>query len=276
MAGIAAAQHNKAGRSEDIRSFRNLTGGTQKEDSCLERPRALQAIPYYPVALLQPLPGHPSGVPCRENTAMADVTPVRNPDALLTPENAVIAFIDYQPEQYAGVGSAPHDELLARVTILGHVATSFQLPVVLSTVYVKHGMGATNPELRAALPGIPEIDRTTMNSWEDPDFRGAVERTGRRKLILAGLWTEVCVAFPALDALREGYEVYVVVDAIGGVSPVAHESALTRMTQAGAIPITVLGLACELQRDWGRPQADRLRAVMREYFGAMRALHTHN
>jgi nicotinamidase-related amidase len=181
-------------------------------------------------------------------------------------------MIDYQPEQYAGVGSVDHASLLAHVTLLGRVATIFALPVVLSTVYVKHGMTGTNPELREVLPGVPEIDRTTMNSWEDPDFRAAVEATGRRKLILAGLWTEVCVAFPALDALAAGYEVYVVADAIGGVSRTAHESAMQRMTQAGAIPISVLGLACELQRDWGRAGADRLRTVMREYFGRMRSL----
>lgn len=205
---------------------------------------------------------------------MSDVTPVRDPntDSLLTPQNAIIALIDYQPEQYAGVGSVGHDELLAHVTMLGRVATAFALPVVLSTVYVKHGMSGTNKELLEALPGVPEIDRTTMNSWEDPDFRAEVERTGRKKLIIAGLWTEVCVAFPTLDALREGYEVYVVTDAIGGVSRVAHESALQRMIQAGAVPITVLGLACELQRDWGRPDANRLRALMREYFGTLKAI----
>ena len=203
---------------------------------------------------------------------MAGTTPVRNPDALITPDNAVITFIDYQPEQYAGVSSMPHEELLANVTLLGHVATSFGLPVVLSTVYVKHGMGATNRELREALPGVAEIDRTSMNSWEDPEFHAAIEATGRRKLVIAGLWTEVCVAFPTLDALREGYEVYFVVDAIGGVSATAHEAAVQRMIQAGATPITVLALACELQRDWGRPEADRLRAVMREYFSTHRAL----
>ena len=185
---------------------------------------------------------------------MSEVTPIRDPktDPLLTPQNAVIALIDYQPEQYAGVGSVAHDELLAHVTMLGRVATAFDLPVVLSTVYVKHGMSGTNVELREALPGVPEIDRTSMNSWEDPEFRAAVERTGRKKLVIAGLWTEVCVAFPTLDALRAGYEVYFVVDAIGGVSRVAHESAVQRMIQAGATPISVLGLACELQRDWAR------------------------
>lgn len=205
---------------------------------------------------------------------MSDTTPIRDPetDSLLTPQNAVLTLIDYQPEQYAGVKSVGHDELLAHVTMLGRVATAFEVPVVLSTVYVKHGMSGTNPELREALPGVPEIDRTSMNSWEDPEFREAIERTGRRKLIIAGLWTEVCVAFPALDALEAGYEVYVVVDTIGGVSRVAHDSAMQRMIQAGVIPITVLGLACELQRDWGRPGAERLRAIMREYFGKLKAL----
>jgi nicotinamidase-related amidase len=209
-----------------------------------------------------------------QEPTMSDVTPIRDPntDSLLTPHNSVLALIDYQPEQYAGVGSVNRDELLAHVTMLGRVATTFELPVVLSTVYVKHGMSGTNKELLEVLPGVPEIDRTTMNSWEDPDFREAVERKGRKKLIIAGLWTEVCVAFPTLDALRAGYQVYVVADAIGGVSRVAHESAMQRMTQAGAVPISVLGLACELQRDWGRPDANRLRGIMREYFGKLKAL----
>ena len=130
---------------------------------------------------------------------MSDVTPIRDPntDSLLTPQNAVLALIDYQPEQYAGVGSVGHDELLAHVTMLGRVATSFELPVVLSTVYVKHGMSGTNKELREALPGVPEIDRTTMNSWEDPEFRAeflhslgrlatsAIDHSGHRQEIAA-------------------------------------------------------------------------------------------
>jgi nicotinamidase-related amidase len=208
---------------------------------------------------------------------MSDVTRVRDPrtDALLTPENAVIALIDYQPEQYAGVGSIDHAELLANVTTLGRIATTFNVPVVLSTVYVQHGMSGTNPELREVLPGVPEIDRTTMNSWEDPDFHAAVKQTGRKKLVLAGLWTEVCVAFPALDARREGYDVYIVVDAIGGVSRAAHDAAVQRMLQAGVVPISVLGLACELQRDWGRPHAERLRGIMRSYFASHRSLPPH-
>lgn len=205
---------------------------------------------------------------------MSDVTPIRDPktDSLLTPENAVLALIDYQPEQYAGVHSISRDELLLNVTMLGRIATAYALPVVLSTVYVKHGMSGTNPELLQALEGAPEIDRTTLNSWEDPEFREAVERTGRKKLIIAGLWTEICVAFPVLDALREGYQVYVVADAIGGVSAAAHEAAMQRMIQAGAVPISVLGLAGELQRDWARPESNKLRVILREYFTEHKAL----
>lgn len=202
---------------------------------------------------------------------MAATTPVRSNDWLLTPDNAVIAFIDYQPDQYAGVGSINVDELLVNVITLGQIATAFDLPVVLTTVGMKlRGMGGTNKELYAALKHAPEIDRTTMNSWEDPEFRHAIEATGRKKLIIAGLWTEICVAFPALDALQAGYEVYIVEDAIGGVSPTAHHAAMQRMIQAGAKPITVVGLAGELQRDWGRDGADRLRAALRSYFGRHR------
>lgn len=192
-------------------------------------------------------------------------------DHLLTPDNAVLALIDYQPEQYAGVRSIDHKTLFAHVVTLGEVAAAFGLPVVLSTVGVQsRGMQGTNAELLEVLPDTGEIDRTTLNSWEDPDFRAAVERTGRRKLVIAGLWTEICVAFPALDAIREGYEVYVVADAIGGVSTAAHEAAMQRMVQAGVVPISVIGLAAELQRDWGRAGADRLRGVLRNYFSRLR------
>ncbi len=204
---------------------------------------------------------------------MSGPTPIRDPltDHLITPQNAAIAFIDYQPEQYAGVGSIDTKSLLAGVITLGEIATAYGLPVVLSTVGVQsRGMQGTNAELKAALPGVPEIDRTTLNSWEDPDFRAAIEATGRRKLIIAGLWTEICVAFPVLDALQAGYEVYFVADAIGGLNAATHEAAMQRMTQAGAVPISVIGLAGELQRDWGREGADKLRAALGGYFGRMR------
>lgn len=176
-------------------------------------------------------------------------------------------FIDYQPEQISTVGSHVHPDMTLNAVTVAKAATAFDVPVVLSTVGVELGANsATIDELRHALPGVPEIDRTTMNSWEDPLFRSAVERTERRKVVICGLWTEVCVAFPALDLLEEGYEVYPVADAIGGVSPEAHNRAMDRMSCAGAKPISALAFACELQRDWARSHGDKLRNIMRWYF----------
>ena len=165
---------------------------------------------------------------------MAGETPARNNDHLLTPDNAALVVIDYQPEQVGTVGSLGHDELMLNMTAVARAAAAYQLPVVLSTVGVELGANSgTIAELRDALPATGEIDRTTLNSWEDPDFRAAVQATGRRKIIMTGLWTEVCVAFPTLDMLREGYEIYPVADAIGGVSRDAHDNAMQRMLQAG-------------------------------------------
>lgn len=131
---------------------------------------------------------------------------------------------------------------------------------------------ATVPELTAELPDVAEIDRTGVNSWEDPDFRTAVERSGRRKIVIAGLWTEVCLAFPSLDMLREGYEVYPVVDAVGGVSQVAHDTAIQRLVQAGAQPVTALSFGSELMRNWARPESDRFRTIINDYFRRKRAI----
>lgn len=157
--------------------------------------------------------------------------------------------------------------MMLNVTAVARAAAAYDLPVVLSTVGVELGVNAgTIQALRAELPDVQEIDRTTLNSWEDPEFRAAVEATGRRKFIMTGLWTEVRVAFPTLDMLREGYDVYPVTDAIGGVSRDAHERAVQRMAQAGAQPVTAISLTCELQRDWGRPGADSLRKILRWYF----------
>lgn len=206
---------------------------------------------------------------------MAGETPARSNDHLLTPDNAVLVLIDYQPEQVGTVGSIGHDELMLNVTAVGRAAGAYQLPVVLSTVGVELGANSgTIAEIRDALPSTEEIDRTTLNSWEDPDFRAAVEATGRKKVIMTGLWTEVCVAFPALDMLREGYEIYPVADAIGGISRDAHDNAMQRMRQAGAQPITAISLAAELQRDWGRAQADDLRSILRWYFPQLQGIRT--
>jgi nicotinamidase-related amidase len=145
------------------------------------------------------------------------------------------------------------DLLLKNVVSTVRAAKAFGLPIVHSTVNVASGQQQpTVPELAELLEDSPAIDRTGVNSWEDTDFVAAVRATGRRKLILCALWTEVCMAFAALDALREGYEVYPVVDAIGGTSVEAHRAGVERVVQAGGVPIGWVSLACELQRDWNR------------------------
>ncbi len=206
---------------------------------------------------------------------MAQVASIRNAkkDHLLTPENSVIAFIDYQPEQFRGVGSKSTSELLLNVVTLGKIAKAFDVPTVVTTVGVQLGVNqGTHKDLIDALPPQIEIDRTTLNSWEDENFISAVARTGRKKIIMAGLWTEVCVAYPTLDAIKDGYQVYPVIDAIGGITTETHEAAIQRMMQAGAIPITALALACEMQRDWARGQGHSLRSIMQDYFRQSRFL----
>ena len=180
---------------------------------------------------------------------------IRDPlaDHLITPQNAAFVFIDYQPEQLGAVRSMDHDLLVQNAVSTVRTIKTFDVPVVHSTVNVATGqVGGTLPELAELLEDDPPLDRTTVNSWEDTEFLQAVRATGRRKLILCALWTEVCMAFTALDALRDGYEVYPVVDAIGGTSPEAHRAGLERVTQAGGQPIGWVSLACELQRDWAR------------------------
>jgi nicotinamidase-related amidase len=180
---------------------------------------------------------------------------IRDPfaDHLLTPENAALILIDYQPTQIAAVRSIDQDLLTKNVASTLKLARLFDIPLVHSTVNVASGRQApTISPLAELLDGHPAIDRTTINAWEDQEFLAAVRETGRRKLIMCALWTEMCLAFPALDALQEGYEVYPVVDAIGGTSAEAHRAALERVVRAGAQPITWVSLAGELQRDWAR------------------------
>jgi len=174
-------------------------------------------------------------------------------DHLLTPKNAALLVIDYQPSQLAGVRSMDRDLLLKNVVSTAKIAKLFGLPIVHSTINVKTGRGQpTLPPLAEVLAGDPPIDRTTTNAWEDANFLDAVRATGRRKLLISALWTEICMAFPTLDAMREGYEVYPVVDAIGGTSLEAHNAGLQRVVQAGAKPTSWVALAVELQRDWAR------------------------
>ncbi|MGJ7917452.1 hydrolase [Massilia sp. LXY-6] len=180
---------------------------------------------------------------------------IRDPrqDHLLTPQNAALIIIDYQPVQVNSIASMDRQLLVNNIVGTAKAALAYGLPIVHSTVNVKTGLNKPPiGQLRKVLGAYPTCDRTSINSWEDVEFKQAVEATGRKKLIMTALWTEACLCFPALDALREGYEVYVVADAVGGTSVTAHEMALRRIEQAGGQMISVAQLFCELQRDWQR------------------------
>lgn len=174
-------------------------------------------------------------------------------DHLLTPENSAFIIIDYQPIQVSSIRSMDQKELVFNIVNTAKAAVNYDLPIVHSTVNVATGRNKPPiPEIQAVLSHLPTYDRTSINSWEDVEFRKAVEATGRKKLIMTALWTEACLAFPALDALREGFDVYVVADAVGGTSLKAHDAALRRIEQAGGKLISKTQLYCELQRDWNR------------------------
>jgi len=174
-------------------------------------------------------------------------------DHLLTPENSVVIIIDYQPTQVGSIESMDKYTLVKNVVALIKLAKVFKMPIVVSTVNVKAaGLKSTIPQIAQEVKDLPSYDRTTINAWEDIEFLEAVKATKRKKLIIAALWTEACLLFPTLDALKEGYEVYPVVDAVGGTSVIAHDAALRRMEKAGAQPVTVMSLICEIQRDWAR------------------------
>ena len=182
---------------------------------------------------------------------------IRDPvkDILLTPKNSAFVIIDYQPVQVNSIASMDRQLLINNIVGASRAAVVYGLPIVHSTVNVKTGLNKPPiPQVRKALEGVPTYDRTTINSWEDVEFRAAVNGTGRKKLIMTALWTEACLTFPALDALNEGFEVYVVADAVGGTSVAAHEAALRRIEQAGGKMISVPQLFCELQRDWARKE----------------------
>jgi nicotinamidase-related amidase len=186
---------------------------------------------------------------------MASFRTQRDPiaDHLLTPQNAALVIIDFQPVQVASIQSRPKRELVANITALARIGRLYELPVVLSTVNVKTGRNQpTIPQITEVLPGIDPLDRTSINAWEDEDFVRAVHATGRTKLVMAALWTEVCLVHPALDALKQGFEVYPVVDCVGGTSLEAHDLGVQRLVQAGGKPVSWVQLICELQRDWNR------------------------
>lgn len=195
--------------------------------------------------------------------------PIRDPkgDRLLTPENCALVLIDYQPEQYRTVTSSSVDEINLNVIALCKLAQAYDIPVIVSTVGVDMGVNTgTAAEIMAELPGVKEIDRSGVNAWEDEEFRNAVAATGRKNIVMAGLWTEVCLTFPTIDMQAEGYHVYPVADAVGGISPVAHDSAIERMQAAGATPITAIQFGSELMRNWARDSSQKFREVLKWYF----------
>jgi nicotinamidase-related amidase len=174
-------------------------------------------------------------------------------DALLTPENCVLLLIDHQPFQLANVNSHEPTMVINNVTALARIAKVYGIPTILTTVNEERG-GAIFKQVQAVFPDQKPIDRTFINSWEDRRVVDAVRKTGRKKVVMAALWTEMCLAMPAIHAMGDGYDVYVVTDASGGVSPEAHDMAIRRVEAAGAQPITWLGMAGELQRDWARTE----------------------
>lgn len=189
-------------------------------------------------------------------------------DALLTPEESVLLLIDHQPFQVANLHSHEPTMVVNNAVGLAKFAKVFDVPTILTTVIEERG-GHLVPAIQAVFPDQKPINRTSINTWEDPRVVDAVKETGRKKLIIAGLWTEICVAMPAIHALDEGYDVFVVTDASGGVSAESHDMGVRRMEQTGVVPVTWLVVASEWQRDWAREEtADQLGPILFEHGGA--------
>lgn len=188
---------------------------------------------------------------------------------LLTADNSAIILVDHQPQMLFGVQSADRQTIINNTVGLAKTAKVFNAPIILTTVAAESFSGPLHPQIQEVFPDHKPIDRTTMNSWEDDNFLAAVKKTGRKKLIIAALWTEVCLAFPTIAAIKDGYEVYIVTDASGGTTTEAHDMAVQRMIQAGAIPVTWLSVLLEYQRDWARQETyDAVLSVAKEHSGA--------
>ena len=169
---------------------------------------------------------------------------------LLTPDNCVVAMIDLQPQMLFGVTNFDRQTVINNNLILAKAAKVFGIPVVLSTVETKSFSGIMWPQIKAVYPNQVPIERTSMNSWDDKNFVAAIEKTGRKKIVLSGLWTETCVMLPTVQAIHDGYEIYVVEDCCGDLTQLAHDNAMKRVIQAGAKPVTAISAMLEWQRDW--------------------------
>lgn len=188
---------------------------------------------------------------------------------LLDPTNCTVIFIDHQPQMTFGVSNIDRQTLVNNTVGLAKAAKVFDVPVILTTVETQSFSGPMWPQLTELFPGKMPIERSSMNSWEDKKFVAEVERIGRKKLVIAALWTEVCLAFPALQAMGAGYEVYAVEDASGGTSEVAHRCAMQRVVQAGAVPVTWQQVLLEFQRDWAKRETyDAVMKIVFEHSGA--------
>ena len=200
---------------------------------------------------------------------MVNILP--NTDAgLITADNCALVFIDHQPQMAFGVAGGIDRQLLVNnVLMLAKGAKEFGVPVILTTVETESFSGAMWPQLLDIFPNQQPIERTGMNSWDTPAFRDAIKSTGKKNILLSGLWTEVCITWPTLNMLAEGYNIYVVDDACAGTSAAAHEAALSRMTQAGAVRMTAVATVLEFQRDWAkRDHYNPLMDIFREHGGA--------
>jgi nicotinamidase-related amidase len=188
---------------------------------------------------------------------------------LLTPDNCVVALIDHQGQMLFGTSNFDRQGIINNTVAFGKAARVFDVPVILTTVETKSFSGNMWPQLRAVFPGQEPIERSSMNSWDDKNFVAAIEKTGRKKIVLAGLWTETCVALPTVQALHDGYEIYVVEDCCGDVSQLAHDNAMKRVIQAGAKPVTSLSTMLEWQRDWANKGTyDAVMDIVKNHYGA--------
>jgi nicotinamidase-related amidase len=192
-----------------------------------------------------------------------------NYHTLYTAQDSAVVFIDHQPQMTFGVSNIDRATLINNVTLLAKVAKEFKVPAILSSVETESFSGYIWPQLLDVFPGQTVVERTSMNAWDDAGFRKAVEGTGRKNILLTGLWTEVCVAWPTIEMIGAGYNVYVVEDCCGATSQVAHEAALSRMVQAGAIRLTTIAALLEWQRDWAkREHYDALMGLIKQQGGA--------